>query len=112
MAFAASVQKVLGFNAVRFSTLTLNAGTAGIIGLFGDAGADVNLPASFPAFPPPGLLMSDVVALAFVTTDLGAAAGHYHVTKTDAPFRITITNDAVNPMSIEGYVIYLHSLFR
>lgn len=52
MAFAgAAVVTSLGRNAVRLTGVSLLAGTSGIIGLNGDAGADVQLPVNFPSTP-------------------------------------------------------------
>lgn len=119
MAFVgAAVVKSLGKYMVRITGIHLAGGQSGTIGLYGDAGADVQLPASFPndvdgAAKALGLTMTDLCECRLHDLAGGGANPHYHQAQSEPPFRITLTNDVGNDTpDLDIYIHYLHSLIR
>lgn len=119
MAFTGvAVVKSLGKYRVKISGVSLLAGASGIIGLNGDAGADVQLPATFPnkvddGAIAAGLDMTDIVSFSFNFTDGVGTAAHLHETEAASPFRLTITNDTINnSSSLDMYVSYQVAAIR
>lgn len=109
--------RVIGPNIVRILGLSVAGGASGTIGLNGDSGVDVQLPATFnPQTPPPGaaLDLTDLIECRIHPDDAGGAqAAHWHQTQTASPFRITLTNDLVNPTGgLDIYIQYFHSMVR
>lgn len=109
----------LGKYTVRITGLSLAGQSSGIIGLNGDTGADVQLPASFPSGPDAaaiaqGLDMTDLCECRIHDFSIGGAANsHRHQNQTLNPFRITIVNDVgAASADYDIYVQYLHSLIR
>jgi hypothetical protein len=119
MAFSSNgTTSQLGRFTLRIMGLQLAAGTSGVIGLAGDATCDLQLPAGWPPAEtlPAGVTLNDVIRFQYVQIAFGAAADHIHVNKTTAPvtntFRIMISNDTGNPVNMEAYIQYFHSLIR
>ena len=98
---------------VRITGLLLEFGAVGTIGLFGDAGAGVQLPDGFnptnyQAF---GALvdLADSLEVSFWSVEDGNGVDDIVVTKGGAPFRITMTNaslDEANDSEMEIYVAF------
>ena len=98
---------------VRITGLSLAGAAVGTIGLFGDVGADVQLPDAFNPEPYQafGALvgLDDSLEVSFWrAAAAGGGASTIFVTKGGVPFRITMTNaDAQNATSeVEIYVAF------
>ena len=94
---------------------------SGIIGLAGDSGAQVTLPAAFPsavdaAAAARNLTLSDLVKVDYINAvSIGGPneSRHIHVVKSESPFRITLNNESNQTTGyLEIWVTYLHSLTR
>lgn len=103
----------------RITGLSLAVGAVGTIGLPGDAGADVQLPAGFPTevdahATEDALTMSDVVRANAVAAAANANGLKIRITKGGTPFRISIQNDdATNATpALEILADYDHSYTR
>lgn len=114
MAFTgAAVVQQISDQKVRITGLSLAGAAVGIIGLFGDVGADVQLPDGFnpknyQAFGALVDLADSLEVSYWRAAAAGGGAGTIYVTKGGAPFRITMTNaDAQNATSeVEIFVAF------
>src|SRR5574340_783313 len=89
----------LGKHLVRITGIHLDGNQSGSIGLSGDAGADIQLPATFPDRVDPGaaslgLDMTDLCECSIHDFSIGGGAtSHLHQVQTLNPFRILLVND-------------------
>lgn len=99
--------KLVTDSLVRITGLSLAGLAVGTIGLFGDAGADVQLPDGFNPEPFGDVTLEDAVQSWYVMTNPGGGgeSRHIHVDKTSPPFRVVYTNDGALPTAdFEIYV--------
>ena len=106
--------KSIGPNIVRITGLSLAGQASGIIGLNGDTGADVQLPASFNPQAGGNLDLTDLVECRIHDFSVGGAQNsHRHQNQTLNPFRITIVNDVgAASADYDIYIQYFHSMMR
>jgi hypothetical protein len=95
---------------VRVTGLSLvAAGVAGVFGLDGDAGAEVELPAQFQPRDYGDVDLAESVQIDVQRTSAEVDALVIQIVKTLAPFRITITNnDAANASGALEFYIRFH----
>lgn len=106
-----AVVKLVADGLVRITGVRLADGANGTIGLFGDAGAGIQLPEGFKPAPFADVTLSDALQCWYVQTGAGGGgeSRHVHVDKSEGPpFRITFTNDGGgNPTAdFEIYIRY------
>lgn len=110
MAFTGvAVVELIAGNLVRITGLTLGISAVGTIGLFGDGGADENLPDNFNPVPYQDVSLVDAIQVKVEQDGGGAPLATMQLTiaKASGPFRITITNlIATTTGSLEIYVRY------
>ncbi len=110
MAFTGvAVVELIAGDLVRITGLTLGISAVGTIGLFGDGGADENLPDAFNPVPYADVILSDAIQVSVIQDGGGAPLATMVLTIafSEAPFRITMTNlIATTTGSLEIYVRY------
>lgn len=113
--------KTLGRYCARLKEPFLAGGATATIGLFGDAGADVQLPEVFPTVLDDGAIQQGLVLSDLVECRVhdhsapgGGANPHYHYEENDGPpFRIIFTNDGGGDTpTLDIFIQYRHSLVR
>lgn len=82
---------------VKITGLSLGNAAAGVLGLFGDAGAEVELPDGFQPEPYRDIDLAEAVEVSFVHVTALAAAPAVQVVKAASPFRVTMTNGNATP---------------
>lgn len=95
---------------VRVTGLSLAAaGTAGVFGLAGDAGAEVELPARFQPKDYADVDLAESVQVDIQRTSNEVNALVIQIAKTTGPFRIAVTNnDAANASGALEFYIRFH----
>lgn len=82
---------------IRVTGLSLGNAAVGVLGLFGDAGAEIQLADGFQPEDYGDIDKAESVEVSFVTVDALAAAAAIQVEKAAAPFRVTMTNGNATP---------------
>lgn len=95
MAFTgAPVFQKVSDRVMRVTGLSLAAGAAGVFGLNGDAGAEIELPADYKPVAYADVDLAESVEVAVHKAATSAAALDLIVAKAPGPpFRVTVTND-------------------
>ena len=82
---------------VKITGLALGNAASGVLGLYGDGTAEVQLPDGFQPEPYRDIDLAEAVEVSFVPVTALAAAPAIQVVKSLAPFQITLTNGNATP---------------